>query len=139
VKQSAVVHVQHSYLRRPPEERAAAVAALPAPDAPDESALVRDMKAKLRASIKPPANPKPDPRLKPVEIFGRATGDPPERISAPSDETPTADPRLHSRAYEVEKPAPRPAPTPNYSRPQEIDKPGLGSRSNVPPGGFRVR
>jgi hypothetical protein len=139
VKSQSVVHVQHSYLRRPPEERAAAVAALPAPDRVD-SPVVADMKAKLRASLKPPANPKPDPRLRPVEIFGRQTGDPPEKISAPSDETglpkTLAD---HPRAYTVEKPAPRVAPQPNYGRPAErLDQASRGR--GVPPiGGFKIR
>lgn len=136
VKTTAAVHVTHSYLKRPPEERGAPALTAPA----GESDVVREIKDKLRAQLKPPTNPRPDPKLKPVQIFGRATGDQEESISTPSDQTglPTtlAD---HPRAYEIEKPAPRVAPQPNFGRPAEkLDQASRG-RGVPPVGGFKVR
>lgn len=127
IQSKSQVIVQHQFLRRPstPAE------ALPPPKI--ESDLVRDLREKLQAGVK---NPKPNGR---VEILGRATGDAPDKTSTfPTDVPPT--PRNHPRSYEV--PAPTPAPPPDFSRPQageQINRPGIGSRSAPPAGGFRVR
>lgn len=133
VNTKSSVVVQHNFLRRPsaPVQQPEALA-LPAPNL--ESDLVRDLRAKLQAGVK---NPKPD---SPVAILGRATGDKPDNVSAfPADVPPTPDLRNHPRAYEVPAPAPRAAP--NFARPEteQIDKPGYGSRSAPPKGGFKIR
>jgi hypothetical protein len=142
--QSRVI-VQHQFLKRPsapsprPIEQAAEPLALPAPEpAKVESDLVRELRERLKAGVK---NPHPDPKLAPVPIMGRATGDKPDNVSGfPTDVPPTPDVRDHPRAYQVPKPTPAPAPTPNYGRPQQIDRPGYGTRGgDVPPGGMRVR
>jgi hypothetical protein len=92
-------------LRKPP--------ALPAP----ETDMVRDLRAHLAKGV---TNAKPDG---PVEILGRPTGDKPDRVSHPSNETAVPDLRDHPRAYTV------PAPAPDYSRKVSsggIDQAGIG-------------
>jgi hypothetical protein len=127
VKVTDVVHVAHSYLKRPAD---AAPPALPAPNDGD-SELVKDLKRRL---LEGPKNPKPD---SPVHVMGRMTGDTPDRVSKPSDETPRtlAD---HPRAYTVPKATPPKGPPQDYGRPApSLDSGGRG-RGVVPSGGFRV-
>lgn len=143
VKSESRVLVQHQFLRRPSAPSPQAVAspseplALPAPAQPvkEESEAVKKLREQLRASLAGELGPK-KPEGK-VAIIG--VGEAPDRVSTyPADEPQSlAD---HPRAYEVPKPAPASTPAPNFSRPAErIDRPGLGSRSNPPPGGMRVR
>jgi hypothetical protein len=125
VKITDVVHVAHSYLKRPAETP------LPAENDGD-SELVRDMKRHLLAG---PKNPKPD---SPVQIFGRMTGDTPDRVSKPSDETPPKTLAEHPRAYTVPKATPPKGPITDYGRPAaSLDSGGRG-RGVPPSGGFRV-
>lgn len=139
VRQTNVVHVQHSYLKPPTSPQAA----LPAPQDTD-SALVKDLKEKLRLSIEGKLGEK-QPTGK-VEIFGRSTAeiidgrpmrDQPDRVSRPSDETPKtlAD---HPRAYTVPKLSPPKGPITDYGRPAEALDQASRGRGIPPAGGFKV-
>ena len=94
---------------------------LPPPSPPQETALVRDLRERLKAGV---TNPKPDG---PVEILGRMTGDKPDQVSSfPADDPQTlAD---HPRAYQGE-PTLVPVEKPNYARRLStggIDQSGMG-------------
>jgi hypothetical protein len=120
------VHIHNNLRVSPPIKalrRAPAGPAEPArlPPPKEETALVRDLRARLKAGV---TNPKPDG---PVEILGRATGDKPDNVSSfPQDVPPTlAD---HPRAYQGE-PTHVPAEKPNYARKLStggIDQAGMG-------------
>lgn len=121
-----VVHVQGSILKRP--------AALPATENDGDSALVRDMKEKLQASLAGKlGEKKPD---SPVHIMGRMTGDKPDRVSSFAEDKP--DIRDNPRAYEVPKLSPPKGTPQDYGRPAEkLDQASRG-RGVPPAGGFKV-
>jgi len=101
-----------------------------------DSPLRADLETRLKAIRDNPDRPTARPTA-PVEILGRATGDPPEKISMPSNEgeRTLAD---HPRAYLAPKPEPVRRPPPSYARPaHHLDNAGRGA-GVPPPGGFRV-
>ena len=105
--------------------------AQPALPPPQETEMVRELRALHKTALANPNRPtsKPDPTLKPVEIMGRATGDKPDQVSSfPQDVPPTPDIRDHSRAYTAE-PTLIPAEPVNYARRLSsggIDAAGMG-------------
>jgi hypothetical protein len=93
--------------------------------------LRMDLETKLAAIRANPQRETAKPNAAVDVGHGRANpADPPERISAPSDETPTT-------VEELTAPPPRPAP-PNYGRPTS-NLNAEDRRGPMPPGGFRVR
>jgi hypothetical protein len=91
--------------------------------------LRMDLEARLTAIRNNPSRDSAKP-TGPVNVGSTAnTNDPPERISAPSDQTPTT-------VEELTAPPPRPAP-PNYGRP--TNNLNAEDRIGMPSGGFKVR